>query len=146
MSVEIYVTGHHEFSKACAEIQKHVEAGGAKVTISSIDARTAKQNRMLHATIGDIARQVTWYGKKLKVAEWKIIFTAAVEKQEAIPGIDGGFVVLGKQTSSMSKAMFSSVITVALAFGEEKGVQWGCENWKSIVETYLKENGYTKEL
>lgn len=144
MSAEFYVQGPSDLPPVLAEIERVRSDGGAKVTVSAVDERTARQNRMLHATIGDISKQVVWYGKKLTVQEWKYVFTAAIEKQEVVPGIDGGFVVLGRSTSRMPKKMFASLITVALAFGDERGVKWCNENWRSMVETYLSENGYLK--
>lgn len=144
MSEEFYVRAASDLPPVLAEIGRVSVDGGAKVVVSAVDERTARQNRMLHATIGDISKQVVWYGKKLTIQEWKYVFTAAVEKQEVVLGIDGGFVVLGRSTSRMPKKMFAALITVALAFGDERGVKWKDENWRSLVEMYLSENGYLK--
>jgi len=43
-----------------------------------------------------------------------------------VPGIDGGFVVLGLSTSKMSKEEMSELLELALAFGAQKGVVF-CE-------------------
>ena len=96
-----------------------------KTTIEEFhDTRSAEQNRMMWATLTDISKQVEWYGQYLSKEAWKIVITASWKKQAVVPGIDGGFVVLGHSTSRMSIKEMSEVITVALAFGNEKGVEW----------------------
>ena len=91
------------------------------------DQRTLEQNRKMFAVLQDISDQVNWYGQKLSRYDWKAIFTASLKKQRAVPGIDGGFVVLGESTSRMSVAEMSDVIELALAFGVEHGVAWSDE-------------------
>ena len=50
------------------------------------------------------------------------MFTAALRKQRAVPGIDGGFVVLGNSTSKMTVAEMSELIELIGAFGAQHGV------------------------
>lgn len=73
---------------------------------------------------GDVSQQVEWYGRKLTDEDWKHIFSAAVQKQDAVPGIDGGFVVLGVSTRKQSQKWFSDLFEVMHAFGAEHGVRW----------------------
>ena len=47
-----------------------------------------------------------------------------VRKWPMVPGIDGGFVVLGKSTSRMTKSEMSDLQTLMEAFGAEKGVRF----------------------
>jgi len=42
-----------------------------------------------------------------------------------VPGIDGGFVVLGARTSHMTVAEMSELQTLIEAFGADKGVIFG---------------------
>lgn len=86
--------------------------------------RSLAQNARLWAMLTDISRQVDWYGRKLTPEEWKHVFTAALSKQDVVPGIDGGFVVLGKSTSRMTKGEMSELQTLMEAFGAEKGVRF----------------------
>jgi hypothetical protein len=86
--------------------------------------RSLEQNARLWAMLTDISRQVDWYGRKLTPEEWKHVFTAALSKQDVVPGIDGGFVVLGKSTSRMTKGEMSELQTLMEAFGTEKGVRF----------------------
>ena len=89
--------------------------------------RTLEQNAKLWAMLDDISKQVIWYGHKLKGEEWKHVFTASLKKQKTVPGIDGGFVVLGTSTSTMGKKMFSDLIELIYAFGAEHEVEWSDE-------------------
>lgn len=84
--------------------------------------RSTEQNAKLWATLGDISRQVVWYGERLSPESWKDVLTAALKKQKTVPGIDGGFVVLGQSTSKMSVAEMSELLELALAFGAEREV------------------------
>lgn len=96
---------------------------GYVVTIKPA-TRTLEQNAKLWPMLQDVSRQVEWYGQHLTDEEWKDVFTAALKKQKAVPGIDGGFVVCGQRTSTMSKADFSELVELIYAFGAEHGVQW----------------------
>lgn len=86
--------------------------------------RTIPQNDRMWAMLGEISKQVDWYGRKLTSEEWKHVFTASLSKQDVVPGIDGGFVVLGKSTSRMTKSEMSDLQTLMEAFGAEKGVRF----------------------
>lgn len=88
------------------------------------EARSLEQNSRLWAMLTDISKQVDWYGRKLTEEEWKHVFTAALTKQDVVPGINGGFVVLGKSTSKMTKAEMSDLQTLMEAFGAERGVRF----------------------
>jgi hypothetical protein len=86
--------------------------------------RSTEQNALLWSVLSDLAKQVQWHGEKLTKEEYKDLLTAGLKKQRAIPGIDGGFVVLGSSTSKMTKPEMSELIALAHAFGDERGVKW----------------------
>lgn len=86
--------------------------------------RTLDQNARLWATLRDISEQVVWYGQKMDSESWKHVFTAALKKQQTVPGIDGGFVVLGQSTSKMKVGEMRDLIELMNAFGAERGVNW----------------------
>jgi hypothetical protein len=90
--------------------------------------RTGPQNNKLHALITDVAGQVEWHGSKRDVEAWKDIFTAALRSAkhglDVVPGINGGFVLLGMHTSQMTKAEVAELIELVLAFGAEHGVRF----------------------
>jgi len=88
------------------------------------EKRSDSSNRRMWAMLRDIARQVEWYGQKLKDEDWKHIFSASVERQRAVPGLDGGFVVLGLSTRKQSQKWFNDMFEVMEAFAAERGVKW----------------------
>ncbi len=92
------------------------------------DTRSIAQNRMLWACLRDVSQQVVWYGKKLDSDSWKNIFSASLKGQETVPGINGGFVVLGKSTSKMRVSEMRDLITLIHAFGAEHNVQFSDES------------------
>ena len=86
--------------------------------------RSLDANRFFWTVLRDISQQVDWHGQKLTEEEWKDAFSAALRRQKVIPGIEGGFVVLGTSTSRMTTKEFSDLTELALAFGTERGVIW----------------------
>ena len=88
-------------------------------------SRSLDQNARMWAQLSDVSRQVVWHGRKLTADEWKIVFTAALKKQDVIPGIDGGFVAMGQSTSKMTKREMSDLMELIAAFGAEHGVEFG---------------------
>jgi hypothetical protein len=86
--------------------------------------RSLEQNNRLWGLLNDVSRQVDWYGRKLSPDEWKCVFTAALRKQDVVPGINGGFVVLGLSTSKMSIKEMVDLQELISAFGAEQQVKW----------------------
>ena len=86
--------------------------------------RSLEQNRLMWANLEDIAQQVVWYGQKLSKEEWKDVLTAALKKQKIVPGIEGGFVVIGARTSKMSVAEMTELIELSAMFGAQQGVKF----------------------
>lgn len=97
-------------------------AGHRMVLEVKPETRSLAQNARLWAMLTIISRQVVWYGRKLSPEDWKHVFTAALAKQDVVPGIDGGFVVLGKSTSKMTKAEMAELQTLIEAFAAERGI------------------------
>lgn len=90
--------------------------------------RTIAQNALLWACLRDVSQQVVWYGKKLDSDSWKNIFSASLKGQQTVPGINGGFVVLGQSTSKMRVSEMRDLITLIHAFGAEHNVQFSDES------------------
>lgn len=112
-------------------LKAHLVAGRRMVVELRQETRTLAQNARLWAMLTDISRQVEWYGRRLSPEEWKHVFTAALSKQDVVPGIDGGFVVLGKSTSQMTKAEMCELQTLMEAFGAERGVRFTAPEWEA---------------
>lgn len=115
---------HAAFSALWAEVKPRLMAGHRLTVKVEEERRTTEQNRLLWAALTDVAEQVEWHGERLSAEDWKHIFSASLKKQRAVPGIDGGFVVLGQKTSRMTKAEFSELIELIHAFGAERGVKF----------------------
>lgn len=96
---------------------------GHVLTLSE-PTRTLDQNAKLWPMLGDVSKQVDWYGQRLTPDEWKDVFSAALKGQKVVPGIEGGFVVCGQRTSTMSKKLFSDLVELIYAFGTERNVRW----------------------
>ena len=79
---------------------------------------------MMWANLEDIAQQVVWYGVKLTKDEWKDVLTAALKRQKVVPGIEGGFVVIGARTSKMTVPEMTELIELSTAFGTQHGVKF----------------------
>ena len=102
-----------------------LEAGPVELVLRRPkNQRSLDQNRRLWAVLSDVSRQVEWYGRYLPKEAWKDIFSAALERQDVVPGLEGGFVMIGGRTSKMTKQRFADLLTLIDAFGAEQGVQW----------------------
>lgn len=101
---------------------------GHKVQISAkTETRSLAQNRRLWAMLGEISQQVVWHGRKLSADDWKHVLSASLKKQDAVPGIDGGFVVLGLSTSKMTVAEMNDLQELISAFGAQQGVKFSAQ-------------------
>lgn len=114
--------GHTAFIAAWEAAKEGLQAGEKLVLTLTEETRSTEQNAKMWATLGEIANQVDWYGQKLTAEEWKWVLSASLKKQRAVPGVDGGFVVLGQSTSKMTIAEMSEMIELAVAFGAQQGV------------------------
>ena len=106
------------------QLKSALMAGHRMVLEVKPSTRSLEQNARLWSLLTDISRQVDWYGRHLTPHEWKNVFTASLKKQDVVPGIDGGFVVLGVSTSQMTKAEMCDLQTLIEAFGAEREVRF----------------------
>lgn len=104
------------------QLKEMLIAGHRMVLEVKPETRSMAQNARLWAMLTDISQQVDWYGRKLSPEEWKHVFSASLKKQDVVPGLDGGFVVLGLSTSKMTKGEMSDLQALMEAFGADKGV------------------------
>lgn len=89
--------------------------------------RSLDQNARMWAMLGDVSKQVDWYGKKLSPEAWKCVFSASLKKQDVVPGLHGDFVVIGQSTSAMTIREMSDLMELMSAFGTERGVRFADE-------------------
>ncbi len=86
--------------------------------------RSNEQNNRMWSMLNDVSLQVDWYGKKLTPDAWKCVFSAALKKQDVVPGLHGDFVVIGQSTSKMTVREMSELMDLMEAFGAERGVKF----------------------
>ena len=112
------------FREAYDAVMSYVIRGDEAVIEFKKKTRSIEQNKRMWAMLTDISNQVIWYNEKLTPDNWKDIFTAALKQEKIVPGINGGFVVLGAKTSQMSIKEMCELQELMTAFGAEKGVFW----------------------
>ena len=111
--------------RACAAIM--AAADGMRVEIKD-RRRSLDQNAKLHATLGDIAKQVPWAGQYRDIETWKRLMTAAWlrargDQVEFLPALDGhGVDVVFRRTSDLSVSEVSELIEFINAWAADKGV------------------------
>lgn len=87
--------------------------------------RSGDQNNLLWSLLGQVSKEVVWYGQKLSSEDWKDVLTASLRRTRVVPGIDAGsFVPLGMRTSQMTKQELADLIELIYAFGAEKEVKF----------------------
>ena len=114
--------GHQQFQAVWIAAKAMLAAGHRMVLTLKPETRSLAQNARLWAMLTDISKQVDWYGRKLSPDDWKHVFSASLKKQDVVPGIDGGYVVLGLSTSKMTKAEMSDMQELMAAFGAQHDV------------------------
>lgn len=124
----IMLAGPVSRQRACEWVRKAPD--GSLVAFKG-PRRTLAQNDLLHVLATAVATQVDWptgSGRKRDVEAWKDIFTAALlssrHELDVVPGIEGGFVLLGMHTSQMKKAEMGELIELIYAFGAQHGVSF----------------------
>lgn len=121
--------GHMALMGLWMQIKAHLMAGQQLVIEVKEKTRSTEQNARMWALLTEVSRQVDWYGQKLTAEEWKDVFSASLKKQKVVPGLDGGFVILGQRTSKMSVREMADLMTLIEAFGAEKGVRFSAPEW-----------------
>jgi len=120
--------GHQELMRAWAECVKPMLVAGHRLILDvKPEKRSDAQNRRLWAMLGEVSKQVDWYGQKMSAEDWKTMFTAALKRERVVPGINGGFVVLGQSTSKMTKAEMCELQELIEAFAAEREVKLGVD-------------------
>lgn len=107
-----------------AAMRQISQAPEGYVCIVKEATRSLEQNARLWAMLTDVSNQVVWHGHTLTPEEWKCVMTAAMKKQRVVPGVDGGFVVVGARTSKMGVREMGELMELIEAFGAQQGVRF----------------------
>lgn len=93
------------------------------------EKRNSDQNRKLHATIAEIARQAKWAGKRWDAEVWKRLLIAAWcrTRNEApiiVPALDGhGIDAVYRRSSELTKADCSDLLEYVISWAAQNGVE-----------------------
>lgn len=106
-------------------------ASGGKRLVLEIkpETRSDKQNRLLHAMLGDIAAQVPWAGAKRDAEVWKRLLVAAWcrarrEQVELLPALDGhGVDIVFRRTSQLTRGECAELCDFIQAWCAQNGVE-----------------------
>lgn len=115
------------YQKACEALQDGYPVELAMKPKKS--TRSLRANDCMWAHLADLSRQVVWHGNKLTADEWKEVISAGLKQQRVVPGLEGGFVVLGARTSRMSIKEMGAMIELIIAFGAQHGVKFSAPKW-----------------
>jgi hypothetical protein len=117
--------GHARISALFRDLKGELLQGRRHIITIKPETRSAAQNSRLWVLLNALSKQVEWHGQRLTPEEWKDACTAAIKRQKVIPGLDGGFVVLGSSTSAMTRAEHAELQDFIEAFGAQQGVDFG---------------------
>lgn len=120
---------HSAIRQAWTHIKGWLCAGGGRLVLEvKPETRSDRQNRFLHAMLGDIAAQVEWAGKKRDAETWKRLLVAAwcrarKEPVELLPALDGhGVDIVFRRTSQLSRAECVELCDFIQAWAAENDV------------------------
>ena len=110
---------------------KEMVANGQRMTLElKPQKRSDAENRMLHAMLGYISKNMDWAGKKRDIETWKRLMVAAWcrannEQVELLPAIDGhGVDIVFRRSSELSRSECADLITFIFAWGSENDIQF----------------------
>ena len=122
MSRTIRLTGQRqrEWAKQCVD-----QAPAGFVVKIAEETRNDRQNKRLHAMLGDLRKQVPEF-MPYSVADMKLRFMDALgTEMRYLPKLEGvGLFPVAQRTSTLSVAQFSALIELVFAEGAKHGVVW----------------------
>lgn len=131
LSIRLYnpQQGHDALRKAWEWIKPMLIAGHRLELACKPEKRSSAENRLLHALIGEIAKQVEWAGAKREPEVWKRLLTAAWCREqglsvEVLPALDGhGVDIVPVRTSKLTRGECADLITYVQAWAASHGVR-----------------------
>lgn len=94
------------------------------------EKRSDKENRLLHAMLGYIAKHHEWAGSKHDIDTWKRLLIAAWcraigETVKILPALDGcGVDIVFRRSSDLSRSECADLITFIFAWGVDNDIQF----------------------
>ena len=138
MSLYEPTQAHRAIMTAWHHVKGWLVAGDQRLTLEiRPEKRSDAQNRLLHACLSEISRQIEWAGAKRDVDTWKRLLTAAWlrargEPIEMLPALDGnGVDIVFRKTSQLSKAECAELSEFVMALAAERGIYMPApEGWQ----------------
>lgn len=123
------VQAHKAIMTAWGHAKAWLMAGDQRLTLEiRPEKRSDAQNRLLHACLSEISKQVEWAGAKRDVDTWKRLLTAAWlrargEPIEMLPALDGhGVDIVFRRTSQLTKAECAELSEFVMAWAAERDI------------------------
>ena len=122
------VQAHQAIETAWRHAKAWLMAGHRLTLEVRPEKRSDAQNRLLHACLSEISKQVEWAGCKRDVDTWKRLLTAAWlrargEPIEMLPALDGhGVDIVFRRTSQLTKAECAELSEFVMAWAAERGI------------------------
>jgi len=120
---------HQAIQTAWHHAKGWLAAGDTRLTLEiRPEKRSDAQNRLLHACLSEISKQVEWAGAKRDVDTWKRLLTAAWlrargEPIEMLPALDGhGVDIVFRRTSQLTKAECAELSEFVMAWAAERDI------------------------
>lgn len=119
---------HQAITGLWPHIKATLMAGQRLVLECKQEKRSSAENRLLHALIGEIAKQIEWAGKKHDAETWKRLLVAAWSREqglsvEILPALDGhGVDIVPVRTSRLTRGECADLITYVQAWAASHGV------------------------
>ena len=138
LSLREPVQAHKALTTLWSPVKSMLMAGHRLVLEVRTETRSDKQNRMLHAMLGDISRQRDWptgSGQMQDIETWKRLLTAAWcrargEPVRVLPAIDGaGVDIVFRHTSKLTKGECAELCDFIGAWCSQVGVDIRGPEW-----------------
>ena len=84
--------------------------------------RRDAQNNPMWMWLTQISQELEWHGKYWTPEQWKDCLMHAYKGGEFMPGVDGGFVPIGRSTSALGVKDFALFLDSVDAFAAQHGV------------------------
>lgn len=99
---------------------------GTRITFQG-PKRSTPQNDRMWAMLTAISVQLLWHGQYWPPEDWKDFFMSALSREKFMPKEEGGFVLVGRSTSRLSKQEHSDLTALIEAFAARHDVDLGEE-------------------
>jgi hypothetical protein len=118
----IRLTGPAALAKARRGLDMLAGRLGEGWTLILTRKRSSVQNALMWARLAEISKQLEWHGKHWTAEQWKDCLMHAWKGGEFMPGVDGGFVPIGRSTSSLGVREMSDFLDLLEAFAGQHDV------------------------